>query len=223
LEWIGENLQFVVPVVLFILFSFLSKQKEEEDVAPPPSPRRNFGEDEGAADELAAEQRAEQIREEIRRRIHERMGGAPEQPLPPELVELDEAPEPPPVPVYRNAEPPPAPKAPQPVARAVPDVSDLDSGAASRGIAEQFQRLEEARRLANETAMNFRHSSDAFDRNPNDNPPMNRSHPASAGHRLTAEGLRGELLDREGARRAIVLQEVLGKPLSLRAPVGHNL
>ena len=224
LEWIGENLQFVVPVVLFILFSFLSRQKEEDDVAPPPPrPRRIFGEDDGSSEDLAAEQRAEQIREEIRRRIHERMGGAPEQPLPPELVELDETPAPPPLPVYRQPAPPPIVRQSAPaVSTQTAELAALDSGQASEGIAEQFRRLEAARQLANETAMRVRIGAYDLDRNPHDDVARARGQSDSARGRVTSGGLRNELFDRDGARRAIVLQEVLGKPIALRAPGGQS-
>jgi hypothetical protein len=226
-DWITQNLEIVLPIVLFLIFNVFSRSKEESESAPPPQvDRRPMQQPQPQADPgdgLTPEQRAEQIREEIRRRIQERMG---QKPVPPPVpVEEQMEPEPPEeLPSWLREEEPEretvaAPSAPPPLPAAAsvqeetpfPSAPVRETMSPSHGLesfSEQFRQMEEARKLAASTAMQIRGGNFPGAQE-------TRQVAVGAGGR-NAASLRAELKDREGARRALVLREVLDTPVSLR-------
>jgi hypothetical protein len=225
-DWITQNLEIVLPIVLFLIFNVFSRSKEDTDTAAPPQvDRRPMQQPQPSqaepADGLTPEQRAERIREEIRRRIQERMGqnAAP----PPIPVQQQEEPEPEEVlPTWLREDepeketdysaPPPLPAAPKVREETpFPAAAVRETMSPSHGLesfSDQFKKLEQARELAASTAMQIR--GGRF-------PGVQETRQVGIGvGGRSASSLLTELKDREGARRALVLREVLDTPVSLR-------
>lgn len=208
-DWILQNLEYVAPIVIFIIYNFLNRERPEEGPAESEmdAPPRSRPAEQPAGDGLTDEQRADRVREEIRRKIAERMGGgtAPSAPIPPPIVVAQPVPPPMPEPAYLDEpevgldtwnapEPEEAPVASAP-ARSI----DMN------GLAEQFRKLDEARRAAELSVVSLQKSAYLQG--------GSKGAKAGLGERRP---LREELRDPAGLRRAIILREVLDRPVSLR-------
>lgn len=209
LEWISKNLFTVLVIagVIAQLIQAMKGKKEEADADNPPvqPPETQFG-------EIPEEdERARRIREEIRRKIAERRGEAAESPLPepvPEPAAYDEPP-----PLMRDE-----PVAPPVVTRSV-IAERAPEAAAALQRQERFSTERQAEILEQQAAMAERmreleamkaaaQRRAAFEA-------LSVSQ-AAVQREKTRGALLDDLRDPQALRRAFIMREVLGPPVSLR-------
>lgn len=193
MDWLLDNIGKFFPLLIGLVYflSSLKRGKEEETEQSP-----------------EAQERARRIQEEIRRKILERQGGAPTQASPdgqPQIEFLEEeeaepamrydprrpdtqqwAPPPPPPPVF-------VPEQTQPTQQELYEQQRQ----------EVARKLAEARRLKKVLADKARAKKTP------------KKHPSISGS-WRPQSLRESLRSPEDIRRAIVLKEVLDKPVSMR-------
>jgi hypothetical protein len=212
MKWILDHLQLVVVIASAFAW-WLSQRREQQ--APPPDPmdrpgRQKIDYEEG--------ERTRQIQEDIRRRIAERRNGGagtsrPGQSMPePRMVTDRPSPQAtkPPVPqippILRELmglpadEAPPPPRLPQPVQESINPVLERQNRLAAELRALEAQRAEnEALARSTLEASSYRSTRRA----------------------VSAQSTMGDdylatLRDRRSVRRAMVLREILDKPVALR-------
>lgn len=219
MEWVLEHLQFVIALVVIVVWVLnnLRRQSAGQDEPDRPDARDVRAPAQTDVDEL---ERTRRIQEEIRRRILARQRGepvlAPPPPLPvepaepPELEEpewLEEGPRPPP------AKPPPL-LAGRVEQAAATTVRGMDAAAAAileqqRLLQEQIDALRAARAVG----------SAAVPRLPAVYGHIENSKSEAAAVEVR-RAVREDLAGRDGLRRAILLREILGQPPGLqRGPV----
>lgn len=199
MNWVFDNIQLIIVVASTIAW-WLTQRKQAE--APPEDPMERPGRQpiEFEQDDSDA---ARQVRERMRRlreqrgltREDEQVPPLPQRPqpsvenIPPVLRELMGIPEPKPQPVV----PPPVPR--------------IDHGAR---MAAQMRELENQRRESEATAAKVRAQTVSRQKQ--------WSRPAAARRTgsLDDRDFLATLRDPRSARRAIILREVLGKPIALR-------
>ncbi|GAB1488883.1 hypothetical protein MASR2M8_13310 [Opitutaceae bacterium] len=197
MDFILDNLQLILVIAGSIAYWLNQRKREQrgeaadydEDGVPENRPTVAPN-----ADALEEEQRTRRIQEEIRRKILERRAGTDPVPMPPPLRESAPAYEAPAeIPSWREE----TPRAPQP--------PPVDDGvlARQRALQEQLQALAE-RRAAIAAARSGASAPVATAK------AAVRVMPAKTGALLR------DLRDPESMRRAIILREVLGPPVSLR-------
>lgn len=189
MDWILDHLQIVIAIAAAVAYWLNQARKgaASGDEADEGSAFPAPGVDDGAEAE-----RARRIREEIRRKIAERARGMPPalEPAPPSLYR-EEPMAPPPMTV-----PTPMPSAPAPR----DDWQMAMVLERQQKLREQMEALERARRLeAAQPAM-----------------PVMPAAPAIASSLPVGSSWRSDLKSKAGLRRAVVLREVLGPPVSLR-------
>jgi hypothetical protein len=207
MNWIFDNMQIVIVVASAFAW-WLNKRREDAalDEESPSTPKSN--------EDYAEIERRRKIQEDIRRKIAERRSGSsPTNPQPqssprqsrpsPQSTQPVEpaAPEIPPFLRELMGIPDPEPVARRPEPPAMPVVNRQSEMQA------EMRRLEATRQEAEAKAANLRRSM------PNSNPGSRRTKSGSGGddrRLLTA------LRDKKSARRAIILREILDKPIALR-------
>lgn len=214
MEWVFDNLEnVIVPIIILILYGLgnaaQGKKKKKKK-------RRLARQSKGRTDEAA--RRAREVREEIQRKIAQR-GGGPS--TPPPLRE----PPPPEWPPYQEEEPIPAGReipwqteelpeqAPSPAAEPVaqpepPVLVPLDSQV-------HLEDIEDKLRQARALQARIRQRAEPAATTPSLAPLL-----------LAKDSLRGQLF-RDlahplGQRKAILVSEILGKPLGLKGPVNRR-
>jgi len=206
MDWLIDNFGKLLPIILVVIYFWLNAKK------------RGSADEESSAAQGDADQaeRARKIQEEIRRRILERQRGNPPQPRvgPPVLVEegLHQAQEK----TVRRAENWAAEPTGEVHQRAVPQ---SDHAQMLKHQAELAERLEQARRLTqrHQAAMDRNREVSARTVGPMTNVPdwvQTKINPLRA-------KLLGDLAERRGLRRAIVLREVLDLPVGMRSGPGR--
>ncbi len=195
MDWIFDNLQLIIVIGGAVAY-WLNQRKREKEGQDADYDGDGVPETRGPvapnADALEEAERTRRIQEEIRRKILERRGGTPPPVAVPEpAAEYREEPEW----LEEGPRPRPAPVAPPPLEDAVL--------ARQRALQEQLQALEERRTAARARTSSF----------PPPPPPL-----ATAGGRRSSAlpALVASLRDPAAVRRAILLREVLGPPVSLR-------
>ncbi len=206
MNWIFDNMQLVIVIASAFAW-WLNKRREDAalDEQTPPTKRSN--------EDYAEVERRRKIQEEIRRKIAERRGEVapaspqdrsrpspqstqpvePEEPdIPPFLRELMGMPER--RPVAPPVEPPPMPTT----------SPGFDRQAEMQA---ELCKLEEKKKEAEAMSANFRAASSRSG-------PRKRRPSATSGD--SGRDLLATLRDSKSARRAIVLREILDKPVALR-------
>lgn len=191
MHWIFDNLQLLIVVAGAVAY-WLNQRKREKEGQDADYDGDGIPERRGTvapnADALEEEERTRRIQEEIRRKILERRSGTPPVAIPEPVTEFREQSG------WREQESRPKP----PVV--TPPLLDDGVLARQRSLQEQLQALE-ARRAAAKTRTAF--------------PPAPAERVRGA-TRATLPELVTSLRDPAAIRRAIVLREVLGPPVSLR-------
>jgi hypothetical protein len=209
-NWILDNLQIVIIVASTIAWWLTQRKESDDGDTPPPNPRP--GREKIDVEQL---ERNRRLREEIQRKRQQRQSGQPESvpqrreregppvprrpqmqgppdgadQIPPVLRELMGMPEPPSAP---EPAPPPLPKA-NPVS------------ARQQRIEKEMAELAAKRREAEALAARVRKGG----------PPRARRKKPTASS-LNDRDFLATLRDASQARRAIVLREILSKPIALR-------
>jgi hypothetical protein len=189
IQWLFDNVWAAVIIftVLTQLWKAITKPKGETDDAPPPHQEETFDDPELA-------ERTRKIREEIQRKIAERARGYPtEQPVAPHDAPVEP-------PVVREII---VPEVPSVVRR---HASALESQRQAELLEEQAtlaERLREAESMKAAALKRAQYEAATAD------------HSAAARHEHRST-LLGDLHDPIALRRAFVLREVLGPPVSLR-------
>jgi hypothetical protein len=207
----------LIPILFFLLYGlaqfFGSKKKGGEEEIPV--------EDEEAVDPM---ERARQIREDIQRKIQERrdaagtatdptMGRQPQVQPPYDPTVPESAPQP--------AQSPP-PNTPQPVQRAQPAAGSSRELNIEERLRRQQERLREARKRQEEARRKARSMQDRAGLGQGRQllQPVKRSKAAAAPDLLRPAALRQQVIDGvrdpNSLRKAILYQEILGTPVSLR-------
>ncbi len=156
------------------------------------------------AQESEAEERARRIREEIRRKIQERMSGGPT-PSPYEAPRPVATPFEIPRPAEPEVRPPVLPAKPKPTP---PARNDEEIAARQRHLAERMAELAEEREVAQARAATLARKqtqASAFAQTA-----------AASAAKDHIKALSDDLHDPANLRRAIIWQEILGKPVSQR-------
>ncbi len=213
MEWVFDNLEnVIVPIIILILYGLgnaaQGKKKKRKK-------RKLARQAKGRTDKAA--RRARDIREEIQRKIAQRGGGpsAPpplEEPPPPELPHYQEEPIPAgrEIPWQTEELPEQAPSpAPEPVVPPEPPVLvPMDSQV-------QLEDIEDKLRQARALQARMRQRAEPVATTPSLAPLL-----------LAKDSLRGQLF-RDlahplGQRKAILVSEILGKPLGMKGPVNRR-
>ena len=199
MNWVFDNIQLIIVVASTIAW-WLTQKKQQD--APPDDPMARPGREpiDYEQDESEA---ARQVRERMRR-LREQRGLSPE---PDQVPPLPQRPQPsveniPPV--LRELMGIPEPK-PQPVAP--PPVPRVDEGAR---MAAQMRELEAQRRESEATAARVRQQTSLRQHK------RRAAAVAPRGRGLDDRDFLATLRDPRSARRAIILREVLDKPVALR-------
>jgi hypothetical protein len=197
MDWIFDNLQLIIVIGGAVAY-WLNQRKREKEGQEADYDGDGVPEARGPvapnADALEEAERTRRIQEEIRRKILERRGGTPPPvAVPAPAAEYREEPEW----LEEGPRPRPAPVAPPPLEDAVL--------ARQRALQEQLQALEERRAAA-------RAKSTGFPPAPSANRPARLPGMPSTDLPELVASLRNPA----AVRRAILLREVLGPPVSLR-------
>jgi hypothetical protein len=211
--WILDNLQFVIVIASTIAWWLTQRNQGDEEDGPKPGERP--GREKIDVDQL---ERNRRLREEIRRKREQRQRGG-DQPAPtmqergtlapnrrPELdVPEDVREQIPPVLRELMGIPEPQPRAPEPAPPPLPEVNPVTQRQErmEREMAELAAKQREAEALAARVAV------------PGTTSRRRRRRSASSSS-LSDRDFLATLRDPAQARRAIVLREILGKPLALR-------
>jgi C4-dicarboxylate-specific signal transduction histidine kinase len=204
MKWAIEHLQIIIAVAAAIAY-WLNQRRQARAEDQPASPRQ-------ASDAEEHAQRTRRVQEEIRRKIAERRGevlpppaaapAAPRERLPKLLPPLNVPPlEPFGGPRHRrtDATPPPV------------TVPPRDEAAERAALERQTRLAEQLRALEAARQAELRRAGELAARQ--------RAEPvAAAAPRGPRADWREDLRDPEAMRRAIVLREILGKPVGLRGP-----
>jgi len=208
MNWILEHLQIVIAVAASLAY-WLTQRRAQTEEDETPKPR--------TVQEAEEAERTRRIQEEIRRKIAERRGGVPVD-LPPPLIEADEpARERPFAPVdpfggpvgrvQRKLEEMAAERERERVA-----IEEAEALERQRRLADEMRALEAERREAQQRAEQLaaqRRAREIAER-------QARETGASLDPALASASLHATLRTPAALRRAIVLREVLGPPVSLR-------
>jgi len=205
MDWIFDNLQLIVVIGSGIAW-WLMQNKEQADDDPPSRSNRDLrGDPLGDPDAL---ERTRRIQEDIRRKIAERQRGQTGEAPPP----MPRAPEPELPPIIRHALglPPEPPRTPPPMPSAPVQSHDRSSLDRQERMQQEMRELEATRR---EAEAKVREVSARTARKLGQRRAQGAgSAVAPMSHREILTSLR----DPRGARSAMVLREVLGKPVGLR-------
>jgi hypothetical protein len=221
-QWASFDWEALLPILFFVIYAISQvvggKKKGDEETLDPEE------------EETDAMERARQIREEIRRKIAERQGGGSERstgtaqaapaprssydPTVPEPLQRNQ-----PAPVREPVPPPRAAPVPQP-ATVEPAAASSDDGGILKRLHEQRRRLAEARREQEKARQSARAMENrAFAKTSAQQRKKSMLVEAPA-VQSRATGVRSALLadltDPVSIRKAIVLREVLDKPVGLR-------
>lgn len=213
--WILDNLQIVIVVGSTIAW-WLTQRKQGEDESPPPSDRPG-------RQKIDVEQmeRNRRLREEIRRKRQERQAGnsapspqlrerAEEVPTPRQSpgmeVPEDVSEQIPPVLRELMGIPEPRPAGPVPVPPPLPEINPVTER--QNRIEQEMAELEAKRREAKALAARARGSLPGVTKR--------RRRRSTSSSSLSDRDFLATLRNPGEARRAIVLREILGKPLALR-------
>lgn len=214
MSWIFDNLQIVIVVGSTIAWWLTQRKQGDEEDAPKPGDRP--GRQKIDVDQM---ERNRKLREEIRRKRQERQSGRPvpatqmreregEVPTPrrsPGMeVPEDVSEQIPPVLRELMGIPDPRPRAPAPTPPPLPEVNPVTER--HERMEQELAQLEAKRREAE--AMAAKVSIPGTQRS--------RRRRATSSESLSDRDFLATLRDPRQARRAIVLREVLGKPIALR-------
>lgn len=208
MSWIFDNLQIVIVVGSTIAW-WLTQRKQGEEETPPPTDRP--GRRSIDVDQM---ERNRRLREEIRRKREQRRTG--DQGPATQMREREEATrrrevdvpddvteQIPPVLRELMGIPEPRPRAPAPAPPPIPEVNPVSER--QQRMQDEIAALEAKRRAADAKAAKFKA-----------NMPQRRRRRQSSADSLSDRDFLATLRDPRQARRAVVLREVLSKPLALR-------
>jgi hypothetical protein len=210
MSWILEHLQILIGVAAAIAYFINRRKHSEAETETPPRSASNAGE---SSYEQA--ERTRRVQDEIRRKIAERRGAVPEVPSAPasrsRIPDLVPPPRVPPLDPFGGPMRRILRKIEEAAEQATPSESAQDRSAAANELArqrmlEERMREMEATKLVRENQLRTQVALLAKKRSGLNEP----SAP------LTTGRLGRALLSPQELRRAIVLREVLGPPVSLR-------
>ncbi|TAG29241.1 MAG: hypothetical protein EAZ36_04350 [Verrucomicrobia bacterium] len=226
MDWIWDNFQLILVVAGSIAYWLNQRQREKngepadydqdgipENRVPPPvvrelTPANRDGQDPEQDD------RVRRIQEEIRRKIAQRRG----QDAPPPLPAPEASPFDPFRPVF--TEEPVRPQAPPspPVPTASPPLpaspfDDQEAVEQQRRLAEQVAELDRRRREARRAAQALAESGVAPVTARDAARAAKAHHPSAV---LSVRSVKADLRDPKSLRRAVILREILDKPIALR-------
>jgi len=214
MKWMGEHLRLVLTVAGFGIYWIFQSLRKKADENREPEQSRGLRENESDMD---AGENTRRIQEEIRRKIAERRGGVEQADTPYEHRER-------PVPVLPAqtvrgpSTPPPLQRKNvlSPKVRAMRREEDEEAAAASlerqRGLAEQLAALQARRAEAGRDAKAVWSTGPEL----SGVDAIGASSTSVEGGRAGELGLLRELRNARSLRKAIVLREVLDKPVALR-------
>ncbi|MEZ5275702.1 MAG: hypothetical protein R3F07_04905 [Opitutaceae bacterium] len=202
MDWLIENFGKLLPIILMVIYFWVNAKKKGSEEDEPGG---------GEADADQAE-RARTIQEEIRRRILERQQGAAPRPRVAPPVPVEEGLHQAQTAAERSGETWSAQPAGEVYERAKPQGDYAQVLERQRQLAE---RLEQARRL---TSRNLEARDRSLAASAMTTSPV-RQAPEAVGTSVNPlrKTLLGDLSDRKGLRRAVILREVLGKPVGMRS------
>ncbi len=206
MSWIFENIQIIIIVGSTIAW-WLTQRNQDSGDTPPPMDRP--GREKIDVEQL---ERTRRLREEIRRKREARRSGEVAEPVP----QMREAPQPEPPqiprevteqmpPVLRDLMGIPEPEPPPPVPPPIPEVNPVAER--QRRLEAEMAELEAKRREAEAVAANVKVAPGAK------RPRRRRTSSATS---LDDRDFLATLRDPAQARRAIVLRDILSKPVGLR-------
>jgi hypothetical protein len=201
MEWVLEHIQLLILVGGAIAYWINQRRGKTEEGEPTSSPYERTA---PTASGPGEDERVRRIQEEIRRRIMERTagGGRPDVPeaAPPQLPPLQPRAE---RMDTHDGEEEEQPARPAPQRRAVAmDAFDAAETERQHRLAEQLRELQQRQAETKTRVDQLKRQSSAAERQTQD-------------QRALAP-LNADLRDPAALRRAVILQEVLGKPVSLR-------